>query len=59
MLPSGPFPSAEPKSTDTCSKRDGSSSSSVNARPIHTNFLLVPCGTVPFDSSVNSVKDRS
>ena len=45
-----PFLQRSQKSTDSVPKWNGSTSSSVNARPIRTNF-----GSVPFGSSVYKV----
>ena len=40
---------------DSGSKWNGSNGSSVNARPIRTNFGSVPLGMALFDCSVNGV----
>ena len=54
-VPNGNIPSAEPIESDSSFKWKGSKGSSVNGRPICTNFGTVPFGTVPFGSSVNGV----
>ena len=46
------------KSTDSGSKWNGSNGSSVDERPIRTNFGSVPFATALFGSSVNGILIR-